>query len=168
MLGSLGFFLGSGIGLNLFCDNGRVMTKVYPKMKSKRIPNTTRPPKKRPPLVRKKSFVADQKIYDDIEKCYNPMDHLAEPSLIDKITIERMIKLQRWPVPEMLIGRSKKSTFKLKIDSIIADAYKVEEMVEWSVFRLDIDVPYNTMHSDDNFRLYHSSDDESQKDKTNN
>ena len=72
---------------------GRVMEKKYPKMKSKRIPNSNRPPKKRPPLKKKKSFAADQKLYDDIDKGYNPMVHLEGPSLIDKITIERMIKL---------------------------------------------------------------------------
>ena len=93
------------------------------------------------------------------------MDHIKGPSLIDQITIKKMKEMQRWPVPEMLMGRSKKGNFSLKIDSIIAEAYKEESMAEWAAWRLEIDVPYNTIHSDDNFRLYHSSDDESEYDK---
>ena len=72
---------------------GRVIEKQYLKLKSKKVPSMSRKPRKRPPLLRKRSFVADQKKYDDIEKCYDPMANLEGPSLIDKITIEVMKRL---------------------------------------------------------------------------
>ena len=117
--------------------------------------------------MKQKSFYADLKIYDDIDNGYNPMDRIAQtgPSLIDTITIKKMKEYKRWPIPEMLMNRPK-ANFSLKIDTILADHYREEEMLEWAGWRPAIDVPYNSIDSDDNFLLYHSSDDEIEVDET--
>ena len=38
---------------------GRKMTVINPKLKSNKVPSKPRKPKKRPPLLKKKSFVDD-------------------------------------------------------------------------------------------------------------
>ena len=53
---------------------GRVMEHKSPLMQAKkRQPNASRRPKKRPPLLRKRSFVADQYLNHDIEERYDPI-----------------------------------------------------------------------------------------------
>ena len=59
---------------------------------------------------------------------YNPMGNLDKPSLAEMITIKMMKKYQRWPVPETLMNRAGGSSFVLRIDSIITEAYNVESM----------------------------------------
>ena len=60
----------------------------------------------------------------------------------------------------MLMNRPLLGNFCLKIDTILADHYKEDEMKEWAEWRPLVDAPYNSVDSDDNFNLYHSSDDE--------
>ena len=53
-----------------------------------------------------------------------------------------------------------KGNFTLNIDTIIADAYLEDSVKQYADEWPLIDVPYNTMESEDNYRLYHTSDEE--------
>ena len=79
--------------------------------------------------------------------------------MTDLITIETMKKYQRWPVPEHLVGRPK-GNFRLKVDSLIAEAYREESMQEWANWRPLLDVPYNSMQSADELAILESEDSE--------
>ena len=93
--------------------HGRVMEKIYPKMRSKRVPNPNRRPIKRPPLRKKMSFTDQYEFAED----FRPVER--QNSLIGKATVEKMKVCGRWPIPEMLVSRPQKERFVLKIDSIM-------------------------------------------------
>ena len=88
---------------------------------------------------------------------YDPFEQMQKPSLTDLITIKMMKVYQRWPIPESLMNRPK-SSFILKIDSIIAEAYREESMMEWADWRPLNDVPYNSMQSADEFQIIETED----------
>ena len=52
--------------------------------------------------------------------------------MIDLQTLDRMKRYQRFPIPEMLIGRPKKGNFILKVDSLLKEAYSLEHIKEWA------------------------------------
>ena len=90
---------------------------------------------------------------------YDPLRDQKQPTLIDTITIETMRKYQRWPIPESLMNRPT-NNFRLKIDSITAEAYRYDNMQEWANYKLDCEAPYNSMESDADLDLYQSSTEE--------
>ena len=61
-------------------------------------------------------------------------------------------------MPETLMNRQETGNFRLKIDSIIAEAYREESMLEWASYRPEIDAPYNSMTSQDEFNIIPSED----------
>ena len=65
-----------------------------------------------------------------------------------------MKKTNRFPIPESLIGRPKRGNFKLTMDSIIKEVYSEAYIQEWADYKQDVDVPYNSMESADEFQLY--------------
>ena len=73
------------------------------------------------------------------------------------ITIQTMMKCQRWPVPEILMNRPK-GNFVLKIDSLIAEAYREESIIDWANKRPVVDAPYNSMQTDEELHIYESAD----------
>ena len=79
--------------------------------------------------------------------------------MTDLITIKTMKKYQRWPVPESLMGRPK-GNFRLKVDSLVAEAYREESMQEWADWRPQIEVPCNSMESADDLKIIESEDSE--------
>ena len=61
------------------------------------------------------------------------------------------------------MGRAK-SNFSLKVDSIMIDAYREETMLEWADVKQELDVPYNSIYTEDEYVVYESpSDDEVQE-----
>ena len=136
------------------------MEKVYPKMRSKRVPNASRRPLKRPPLKRRTSFT-DQYTYH-IDDDDPPGKQAEGTSLIDQQTVDRMKICQRWPVPEMLLSRPDR--YKLKVDSLMAEVFTVEYAREGAKYRQEIDAPLNSMSSGDEPDLY-ATDTEDEKKK---
>ena len=67
----------------------------------------------------------------------------------------------------MLMNRQQ-GHFSLKIDSILAEAYNEESMLQYANERPELDAPYNSMDSDDNFNIYDSSSDEDFRDAQDN
>ena len=108
-------------------EEGRVMERIYPTLTRKRVPNKNRHPIKRKP-VKKKEFT-DQFKFEAVLPVTKAS--LQKPTFTDLNTIERMKEMQRWPVPEMLIGRPQRGNYCMKIDSIIAEVYSAEYIVEW-------------------------------------
>ena len=80
------------------------------------------------------------------------MDNIAKPSLSDLITIKKMKQYQRYPIPEALMPH--KGNFKLRIDSILIESYRVESMKEWAKYRPDTTAPYNSMNTEDELQIY--------------
>ena len=83
---------------------------------------------------------------------------MPKPTLTDLITIKTMKKYQRFPIPEALMGRQRWGNFRLKIDSLLAEAYREESMLEWANWRPDTNAPYNSMVSADEFHVIESED----------
>lgn len=73
--------------------------------------------KKHAPIKRRLSFTEVQLKFNDINDLYMVNKDSEEPSLAEKITIEKMMKAKRYPVPEKLMNEPE--NFWLKIDSII-------------------------------------------------
>ena len=48
--------------------------------------------------------------------------------------------------------------YTLKIDSLISAAYKTESVLEWANYRQEIDAPYCSMYSEEEFPLYDSNE----------
>ena len=58
------------------------------------------------------------------------------------------------------MGRAK-NNFKLKVDSIMIESYREESMLEWADEKRELDAPYNSMYTEDEYQVYESpSDDE--------
>ena len=93
------------------------------------------------------------------------MKNLSGIAKIEVLLVDAMQKASRWPIPESLIGRKENTRYELKVDDIMIDAYLGDATAEWTTTRQDIDAPYNTMYSDDD-KLYHSSDDDEEVEKT--
>lgn len=85
-----------------------------------------------------------------------------EPSLAEKITIEKMMKAKRYPVREKLMNEPE--NFWLKIDSIIQAIYNVKEMTENCDNPPDIRATKNSDVSADNATASESSSTEYDED----
>ena len=67
--------------------------------------------------------------------------------MAEKVTIDKMMKAKRYPVPEKLMNEPE--NFWLKIDSIIQAIYNVEEMTRNCDNLPDIKAPKNSDVSED-------------------
>ena len=56
----------------------------------------------------------------------------------------------------MLLGRSETATYHLRVDSLMAEAYREESMHLWANTEQELDAPYNSMDSKDDYQLYRS------------
>ena len=142
---------------------GRVIAKKAPniKNKTKKVSKSRKPIKKKPP-TRKQSFTECQMKYYAAEDIYNPMlkKQGQGPTLTDQQTIDRMKVADRWPIPEAIVGRQKREPYTLRIDSLIHAAFALEEVEEWGKQIPDLDAPYNSMESEDDFPIHYSDDSE--------
>ena len=84
---------------------GRIMEKTHPLLKSKKVPNANRKPVKVPPLKRKMSFSTCQLEYHDCLDMKNPLENGGKPTMMELETIKEMKKMNRFPIPESLLGR---------------------------------------------------------------
>lgn len=69
-----------------------------------------------------------------------------------------MKEVDRFPIPEALVGRTRNTAYTLKIDSLISAAYKTESVLEWANYRQELDAPYCSMHSEEEFPIYDSNE----------
>ena len=90
------------------------------------------------------------------------MENYPKPSLTDQYMIDKMKLADRFPIPEALVGRSKKQPFVLYIDSLINETFNLENVEKWANEKCSMDIPYNSLESEDEFKLYHSEDSEEQ------
>jgi hypothetical protein len=111
--------------------------------------------KKHAPIKRRLSFTEVQLKFNDINDLYMINKDSEEPSLAEKITIEKMMKAKRYPVPEKLMNEPE--NFWLKIDSIIQSIYNVEDMTNNCENPPDIRAPKNSDVSADNATASESS-----------
>ena len=70
-----------------------------------------------------------------------------------------MKSAKRYPVPEQMMGRSRRS-FRLAIDTIMTQVYSEAYLEEWADYRQEVDAPYNSNESEDEFHIYQSQDDD--------
>lgn len=103
--------------------------------------------KKHAPIKRRLSFTEVQLQFNDINELYTTNKDSEEPSLAEKVTIDKMMKAKRYPVPEKLMNEPE--NFWLKIDSIIQGIYNVEEMTKNCDSLPDIKAPKNSDVSED-------------------
>ena len=131
---------------------GRVMEKRHPLMSNKKEPNATRMPRRRPSLKRKTSFSAQQLQFDD----YVPvaLEDDGRPSLVDQIAIDEMKRYKRFPIPEALMHRPAKKSFKLTLDSILREVYSEQYVHQWAEYQLETGAPCNSAESEDDYNLY--------------
>jgi len=118
--------------------------------------------KKHAPIKRRLSFTEVQLKFNNIDDLYTINKDSAEPSLAEKITIEKMMKAKRYPVPEKLMNEPE--NFWLKIDSIIQSIYNVEDMTKNCENLPDIRAPKNSDVSEDNATASESSSTEYDED----
>lgn len=139
---------------------GRVISKESVlNINQNKKPSKNRKPVKRKPPVRRQSFTEMQLKYPR-DNIYNPMDNYPKPSLTDKYVIDMMKEADRFPIPEALVGRSKKQPFTLYIDSIMTSTFKLENVMKWAEEPVSQTVPNNSMESEDDFQIYKSEDSE--------
>lgn len=70
-----------------------------------------------------------------------------------------MIECDRWPIPESLIGRTKGIPYELAFDTLMRSCYNLDVIREdGNANRQDLDVPFNSMESEDDFPVYDSQD----------
>ena len=135
---------------------GRVMEKRHPLMSNKKEPNPTRMPRRRPSLKRKASFSAQQLQFDD----YVPvaLEHDGRPSLVDQIAIDEMKRYKRFPIPEALMHRPARRSFKLTLDSILREVYSEQYVHQWAEYQLETGAPCNSAESEDDYNLYQTDE----------
>ena len=80
--------------------------------------------------------------------------------MLDLQTLERMKLYQRWPIPEMLIGRPRKGNFVMKVDSLLKEAYSLDHIKEWARYRQEISAPCNSEESGEEKAIIGSEDSE--------
>jgi len=102
------------------------------------------------------SFTECQLKYADQLVLIDPMKDMKQPTLTDLHTIRKMQASDRWPIPEQLINKPEKGNFTLIIDSIIHASYNEKEILEWARFRPEVDAPYNSMESENEYPIYDS------------
>ena len=112
---------------------GRVVEKVFPKMRSKKIPNDPRRPIVRPPLVKRASFTDQYK--NDYSAVLPHRPSKKEITVVDEQAMEMMKKWSKFPIQECLLGREGKKRYKLKIDSIMRTVYSEEYVAEWARYK---------------------------------
>ena len=130
---------------------GRIMEKKHPLLNSKKVPNANRKPIKVPPLKRKMSFSTCQLEYHDCLEMKNHLENGGKPTMMELETIKDMKKANRFPIPESLMGKPQKGKFRLTMDSIIREVYTQAYVEEWADYKPDVEVPYNSMESEDEF-----------------
>jgi hypothetical protein len=136
---------------------GRVMERKAPKMATKRLPTSVnRAPLKKPPPKMLLSFTECQLKYYGAADIYNPLQNYPKPSLTDLHVINLIKECDRFPIPEAILGRKKLTPYTLRIDSMMLATYKMESIQEWANYRQEIDAPFNSMESADEFPLYDS------------
>jgi hypothetical protein len=119
--------------------------------------------KKHGPIKRKLSFTDVQLKFNDINDLWRPeKDESGEPSLYDKLTIDKMMKAKRYPVPEKLMNEP--DGFNLNIDSIIHGIYNVEGMIKNCDNYPSLRAPKNSDVSADNVTVSESSETEVDED----
>lgn len=119
--------------------------------------------KKHAPIKRKLSFTDVQLKFNDINDLWRPeKDESGEPSLYDKLTIDKMMKAKRYPVPEKLMNEPE--GFNLNIDSIIHGIYNVEGMINNCDTFPSLRAPKNSDVSADNVTASESSETEVDED----
>jgi hypothetical protein len=106
------------------------------------------------------SFTECQLKYADKLLLIDPMKEMKKPTITDLITVKKMQASDRWPIPEQLINRPEKGNFSLVIDSIMHAAYNEKDILEWAAYRQELDVPYNSMESENEYPLEDSHDSE--------
>ena len=75
-----------------------------------------------------------------------------------------MKEAERFPIPEQLLGRKKYDKFTLYIDSLISAAYNEKSIQENAYYIQEVDAPFNSMESADDFSLGPDTDsDEAEK-----
>ena len=83
--------------------------------------------------------------------------------MVDLLTVARMKRYSRFPIPEMLIGRPKKGSFTLKVDSLLKEAYSEEHVKEWGKYRQECKVPANSEESGEDKPIIGSEDSEEEE-----
>ena len=78
--------------------------------------------------------------YDDVRFMRNPLRERSGPSITEAFTITQMQKYMRYPVPEYLIHVPEKYT--IFIDSLITQAYHMDEIMKNASYRQEISAPY--------------------------
>lgn len=118
--------------------------------------------KKHAPIKRRLSFTEVQLKFNSIDDLYMIDKNSSEPSLVDNLTIAKMMKAKRYPVPEKLMNEPE--NYWLKIDSIIHSMYNVEEMTNNCDYLPDLRAPKNSDVSADNVTASESSSTELDED----
>ena len=133
------------------------MERKAPKVTTKRLPTThNKVPVKKPPPKMLLTFTECQLKYYGAADIYNPVQNYPKPSLTDLHVINVMKECDRFPIPEAILGRKKFTRYTLRIDSIMLATYKMESIHEWANYRQEIDAPFNSMESEDEFPLFDS------------
>lgn len=86
---------------------------------------------------------------------FNPMLNVKR-KLKDSHLIDFMREVDRFPVPEALVGRTADKPFRLGLDSIMNAEYRLEAVEAWGDYRPAIDAPNNSMESEEEFYVEES------------
>ena len=124
-----------------------------------RVPSKNRLPVKRPPPQRKLSFTEAQMRYYGAADVFNPMLKVKK-KLKDSHLIDFMKEVDRFPVPEALVGRTANKPFRLELDSVMNAEYRLEAVEAWGDYRPAIDAPNNSMESEEEFYVEESQSSE--------
>lgn len=84
--------------------------------------------------------------------------------MLDVAVIDAMKMADRFPIPEALVGREERKSYNLRVDSLISSTYNIDAVNEWADYRQELDAPYNSMESEEEFPLHDSEEsDENEK-----
>ena len=94
--------------------------------------------------------------YDDVSKLLNPLRDRRGVSLKDQKVVEKMKKLRRYPIPELMIHVP--NDFDFWVDSVIREAYNSNEENNWKSYKQDLKVPQNSGESQEEIDFESSSE----------
>ena len=69
-----------------------------------------------------------------------------------------MSQCERFPIPESLQRPQPEKAFKLIIDSLINESYRVETVEAWANYKPGNGCPYNSLESEDDFYIEESEE----------
>ena len=108
---------------------GRIIEKKFKKSKmmSRKPTQLNRIPRQVPQLKRRVSFTED-KLLINVDLLTKSKRDFNKITPVEQQTIDRMKEFDRYPIPESLLGRQKVSKFSLFLDSLIRNAYNLQEI----------------------------------------